>query len=219
MLSLLNKKFIIKIPNKIKVIYCKFTHMLILVGSNGLVRKCKLKFKPIININSNQLFITDEFVNVQSKKQYKNSKSLRGLQLSLLKQFIKELTVLSYKRLNLIGVGYRAIVQSNNTILNLKLGYSHQIYIKIPETLKLVCPKPNIIFVSGSSLREINEMISLIRLFRIPEVYKGKGILYEYETINLKEGKNYTYLQRTGMAMKLAMIPILAKMVCATTSM
>jgi len=188
--SFLNKKFIIKIPNNIKVIYSEVTHILIFVGSTGLVRKCKLKFKPIININSNQLFITNEFVSVQSKKQYKNSKSVRGLQLSILKQFIKELNVLNYKRLNLIGVGYRAIVQSDNTILNLKLGYSHQIYIKIPETLKVVCPKPNIIFVSGDSLREVNEMVSLIRFFRIPEVYKGKGILYEYEVIMLKEGKN-----------------------------
>ena len=188
--SFLNKKFIVKIPHDIKVIYSEVTHMLIFLGSNGLIRKCKLKFKPIVSINSNYLFITNKFVSLQSKKQHKTSKSSRGLQLSILKQFIKELTVLNYKRLNLIGVGYRAVVQSDNTILNLKLGYSHQIYIKIPETLKIVCPKPNIIFVSGNSLREINEMISLIRSFRVPEVYKGKGILYEYETIKLKEGKN-----------------------------
>ena len=56
--------------------------------------------------------------------------------------------------------------------------------------MTVTCPKPNVIFVLGTSLKEINEMIALIRTFRVPELYKGKGVLYEYETLKLKEGKS-----------------------------
>jgi len=181
-----NKKFSVKIPPQITYIYCKSKNILILTGLNGVIKWCKLQFKLVIDTRSNKLFITDQFTKVQFKK----VKSHRGLELSVLKQLIKELSMTNYKRVNLIGVGYRAIVLSNKAILNLKLGFSHQIYIKIPSNMTVTCPKPNVIFVLGTSLKEINEMIALIRTFRVPELYKGKGVLYEYETLKLKEGKS-----------------------------
>ena len=184
------KKFSIKLPSNIKCIYCKTRNLVFLIGPSGSIKKFKCKFKLDFFVDSNNIFITDEFFYVQSKKIQRKKKLFRGLELSYFKNLIKQLVEFNYKRLNLVGVGYRAFLSSKSNTLNLKLGYSHQIYIKIPETINIICPKPNTIFISGPSFDEINNLVSLIRSLRVPDPYKGKGVLYEYESLNLKEGKS-----------------------------
>ena len=74
-------------------------------------------------------------------------------------------------------------------LLNFKLGYSHQIFFKIPRNLNVFCLKSTKLFVSGLSNSYVNQIAALIRSYKTPEPYKGKGILYENEKIILKEGK------------------------------
>ena len=74
-------------------------------------------------------------------------------------------------------------------LLHFKLGYSHFIYFKIPKKLKIFCLKANKLFILGYSYAFVTQIAALIRLYKVSEPYKGKGILYTTEKITLKEGK------------------------------
>jgi len=93
------------------------------------------------------------------------------------------------KRLEINGVGYRAQVQGKK--LNLQLGYSHDIPFEIPEgiTIKMEGDRQTVIAVSGADRQQVGQVASVIRGYRGPEPYKGKGIKYEDEYILRKEGK------------------------------
>ncbi len=89
--------------------------------------------------------------------------------------------------LEINGVGYRAAV--NGKVLNLQLGYSHDIEFPIPSDVTIVCEKPTAITVSGADKQRVGAVAAEIRSFRGPEPYKGKGVKYVHETIRRKEGK------------------------------
>jgi large subunit ribosomal protein L6 len=91
------------------------------------------------------------------------------------------------RRLEISGVGYRANVDGN--ILNLQLGFSHDIKFAIPTDVKIVCETPTSIVISGFEKRRVGQIAAEIRGFRPPEPYKGKGVRYGDETILRKEGK------------------------------
>jgi len=90
-------------------------------------------------------------------------------------------------RLVINGVGYRAAVQGN--ILNLQLGFSHDIKYPIPEGITVKCERPTMIEISGANKQQVGQIASEIRAYRKPEPYKGKGVRYEDELIVRKEGK------------------------------
>jgi large subunit ribosomal protein L6 len=89
--------------------------------------------------------------------------------------------------LEINGVGYRAAV--NGKVLNLQLGYSHDIEFPIPADVTIVCEKPTAISVSGADKQRVGAVAAKLRSFRGPEPYKGKGVKYVHETIRRKEGK------------------------------
>lgn len=184
------KKYLITIPSNVRFIYSPNKNCLILSCDTN-IKIYKLKFKLKINNSLRKIYVTDTPFFLSSKKDKKNIKAYRGTEISNIKQLVNQLSVISYKRLNLVGVGYRVFIHESNNqfFLNLKLGYSHSIILKIPKKIKIICPKPNIIFISSYDLNLLNKIIGLIRVLRKPEPYKGKGVLYEYEKILLKEGK------------------------------
>jgi len=89
--------------------------------------------------------------------------------------------------LEINGVGYRAAVQGKN--LNLQLGYSHDVQFPIPEGITIKCDKPTSITISGADKQKVGQVAAVIRSYRKPEPYKGKGIKYDTETVRRKEGK------------------------------
>jgi large subunit ribosomal protein L6 len=89
--------------------------------------------------------------------------------------------------LEINGVGYRAAVQGKN--LQLQLGYSHDIVFPIPSDIKITCEKPTSISISGADRQRVGQIAAVLRSYRKPEPYKGKGIKYDTETIRRKEGK------------------------------
>jgi large subunit ribosomal protein L6 len=89
--------------------------------------------------------------------------------------------------LEINGVGYRASVQGK--ILNLQLGYSHDINFPIPPDVTITCEKPTAITVAGADKQRVGAVAAEIRSFRRPEPYKGTGVKYATETIRRKEGK------------------------------
>jgi large subunit ribosomal protein L6 len=91
------------------------------------------------------------------------------------------------KKLELVGVGYRAAVQAKN--LTLTLGYSHLINYAIPDGITIETPTQTEILVKGIDRQKIGQIAAEIRSFRPPEPYKGKGVKYSDEKITLKEAK------------------------------
>src|SRR6056297_1961750 len=91
------------------------------------------------------------------------------------------------KDLEINGVGYRAQVQGKDLVLT--LGYSHEVRYAIPEGIDIKCEKPTAIAISGADKQQVGQVAAVIRDFRGPEPFKGKGIKYAGETIVRKEGK------------------------------
>lgn len=91
------------------------------------------------------------------------------------------------QRLEINGVGFRAAVQGKN--LQMQLGFSHDVVFPIPEGVTVTTPKPTEIVVSGLDKQKVGQAAAVIRAFRPPEPYKGKGVKYADEFVFRKEGK------------------------------
>jgi large subunit ribosomal protein L6 len=91
------------------------------------------------------------------------------------------------RKLELVGVGYRAAAQGKN--LNLTLGFSHPVVYASPEGITIETPTQTEILVKGSDVQKVGQVAADIRSFRPPEPYKGKGVRYSGEKIELKEAK------------------------------
>jgi large subunit ribosomal protein L6 len=91
------------------------------------------------------------------------------------------------KKLELVGVGYRAQVQGK--ALNLTLGFSHPVNFPIPEGISIETPSQTEIIIKGVDRQKVGQVAAEIRDVRPPEPYKGKGVRYANEQISLKEGK------------------------------
>jgi large subunit ribosomal protein L6 len=91
------------------------------------------------------------------------------------------------RKLELVGVGYRAAVQGKN--LNLTLGFSHPVAFAVPEGISIETPSQTEIVVKGTDRHKVGQVAAVIRGYRPPEPYKGKGVRYAGEKIVMKEGK------------------------------
>ncbi len=91
------------------------------------------------------------------------------------------------RKLELVGVGYRANMTGND--LNLSLGYSHPVVFACPEGITITTPTQTEILVTGADKQRVGEVAAKIRAYRKPEPYKGKGIRYSGEKIIMKEAK------------------------------
>jgi len=184
------RRHIIKIPKNISMYYCDTTN--IIVFANSFTRKALLlKTKLIIENKKRIIKITREPLFNTSTNEKKKLKAVQGTQVSLLKQILSDISLLFCKKLDLIGVGFRVSVLKifDRNLLHFKLGYSHFIYFKIPKNLKIFCLKANKLFILGYSYLFVTQIAALIRSYKVPEPYKGKGIVYTTETIRIKEGK------------------------------
>ena len=91
------------------------------------------------------------------------------------------------RKLELVGVGYRAAVQGKS--LNLTLGFSHPVNFPVPEGISIETPSQTEIVVKGMDRQKVGQVAAVIRGYRPPEPYKGKGVRYAGEKIVMKEGK------------------------------
>ena len=91
------------------------------------------------------------------------------------------------KKLQLVGVGYRA--QAQGDVLNLSLGFSHPVAHKMPEGVKVECPTQTEILIKGSDKQQVGQVAAEVRAYRKPEPYKGKGVRYSDEVVVIKETK------------------------------
>ena len=131
--------------------------------------------------------IADGKVTVTPKGDTKRARTLWGTTRALVNNMVNGVSKGFTVNLEISGVGYRAAVQGKT--LNLQLGFSHEIHFPIPNDVKIVCEKPTSIAISGADRQRVGQVAAVIRGYRKPEPYKGKGIKYETETIRRKEGK------------------------------
>lgn len=131
--------------------------------------------------------IEDGVIFVNRPSESKIHRSLHGLTRTLINNMVQGVTKGYEKVLEINGVGYRAQKQGNKLVLT--LGYSHPVEMVEPEGITVEVPAPNKIIVKGSDKQAVGQFAAQIRAKREPEVYKGKGIKYDYEVIRRKEGK------------------------------
>jgi large subunit ribosomal protein L6 len=117
----------------------------------------------------------------------KKAKAQHGLYRMLISNMVDGVTKGFTRKLEIAGVGYRA--ELKNDLLALTLGYSHMIYFKAPDEIKIEVPDQVTVLVSGIDKALVGQVAAKIRSFRKPEPYRGKGIKYEGEVIRRKEGK------------------------------
>ena len=170
--------------------FCTDKHIAILKNSY-IWKTIKLKTQLIINKDQKLFKVTKKPLNGMSSNKKRKLKAMQATQIALFKQIILDLSFFSCRKLKLVGVGFRVsfIKVSGLELLNFKLGYSHAIYFKIPKILNIFCIKHNKLVILGNSSIFLAQIVAIIRSYKIPEPYKGKGILYTSEKISLKEGK------------------------------
>ena len=117
----------------------------------------------------------------------RKSRSLHGLSRTLVNNVVVGVKEGFTKKLEIIGVGYRAQMQGND--INLQLGYSHPVVVQAPEGIKIAVEANTKITVTGSNKQKVGDVAAEIRSKRPPEVYKGKGVRYEGEYVRRKAGK------------------------------
>ena len=131
--------------------------------------------------------LEDGGISVNPANETKRARAFWGMQRTLVQNLITGVSDGFTKKLLITGVGYRAAAQGRN--LNLKLGYSHDVNINVPEGIEVKTPDNTTVEISGSDKQKVGQLAAEIRQWRKPEPYKGKGIKYDGEFIFRKEGK------------------------------
>ena len=143
-----------------------------------------------------QLVVPDEVVvkfdpktgiTLGPKNETKRARSMWGTSRTLVNNLMTGVTKGFEENLEITGVGYRAAAQGK--MLNLQLGFSHDVNYPIPEGITIATPKPTEIKITGMDKQKVGQVAAEIRGYRPPEPYKGKGVKYAGEFIFRKEGK------------------------------
>ena len=117
----------------------------------------------------------------------RDAKAFHGLVRTLIANMVEGTANGFSKKLQLVGVGYRAALKGKD--LEMQLGFSHPVLVEAPENITFEVPSQTEIIVSGPSKEQVGQVAANIRKWRKPEPYKGKGIRYEGEHVRRKLGK------------------------------
>lgn len=129
----------------------------------------------------------DNVVKFSGREGVANSVAMAGTMRSLVSNMVEGVSNGFEKKLELVGVGYRA--QAQGKALNLSLGFSHPVNYEIPEGITIETPSQTEIIVKGADKQKVGQVSAEIRAFRPPEPYKGKGVRYSDERVIRKEAK------------------------------
>ena len=146
--------------------------------------------KGNLNLNFDESMKVDfkeKVITVLRPSNEKKHKEFHGLYRALIQNMVEGVSTGFSKELKLVGVGYTAEKKGNFLLIN--AGYSHPIYIEIPENMEVQVPDSTSIVIKGASKQNVGDFSAKIRQIRKPEPYKGKGIKYSDEIIRRKAGK------------------------------
>ena len=171
-------KIPVKVPGGVKVAFQN--EEMFVEGPKG---KLKQKYHPVISFEEK-----GGEVIVSRANDEKQTKAFHGLYRNLLNNMVTGVSAGFNRTLVITGVGFRSDVQGN--LLSMSLGYSNDIYVGIPEGLKVAVEPGGRLVISGIDKQQVGEFAAQIRKLRKPEPYKGKGIRYDNEIIRRKVGKS-----------------------------
>jgi large subunit ribosomal protein L6 len=155
---------------------------------NGSVKVAGPKGELSVTIHPDvTIEVKGEDVLVSRHSDIKEHRALHGLFRALIANMITGVTTGFSRKLELVGVGYRAELKGK--VLQLALGYSHPIVFRAPDSIKIEAPTQTNITITGIDKQLVGLVAAKIRSLRPPEPYKGKGIKYEGEYIRRKAGK------------------------------
>jgi large subunit ribosomal protein L6 len=149
-------------------------------GGKGLL---EMDIHPDVSVSLDDGVVTVLPGDESSKEDW----AMAGTMRALLNNMVVGVSEGFQKKLQLVGVGYRA--QSRGKVLNLSLGFSHPVDYQVPEGVTIETPSQTEVVVSGSDKQMVGQVAAEIRSFRPPEPYKGKGVRYADERIIRKEAK------------------------------
>ncbi len=170
-------KLPITIPDKVNVEV--HDHTVTVKGPKGTLT---MTAHPVIDVQ-----VKDRQVICGRPSDEKPHKALHGLTRSLIANMVTGVTKGFERKLELIGVGYRASLLGQN--LNISLGFSHPIIFPVPPAIKIEVKDQTQLTVSGMDKQLVGAVAAKLRSFRPPEPYKGKGVKYAEERIRRKAGK------------------------------
>jgi large subunit ribosomal protein L6 len=181
-MSRIGKK-IIDVPSGVTVAFSKENHKVSVKGKKGELHQA-IDPEFVIKVDNNQ-------VAVERPTEQKRHKAMHGLYRALIANMIVGVSEGYKSQMELVGVGYKASAQSN--VLELSLGYSHNIFLAIPSEVKVVTQQekgqnPTII-LEGIDKQLVGQVAAKIRSLRKVEPYKGKGIRFTGEFVRRKAGK------------------------------
>ncbi len=153
-----------------------------IITVKGPKGELKLSLHPQVQVKLKEKELQVAVPDPEDRRQ----RALWGTFRSLVKNLITGVTEGFERKLEITGVGYKAVATENKLTLN--LGFSHPVELEIPQTLEVKVEK-NIIRINGVDKQLVNQFAAVIRSRRKPEPYKGKGIKYEGEVIRRKAGK------------------------------
>ncbi|MBL4749637.1 MAG: 50S ribosomal protein L6 [Amylibacter sp.] len=133
------------------------------------------------------LTLEDNAVSVKPRGMSKRARQQWGMSRTQIANCVKGVTEGFKKELEINGVGYRAKMVGN--VLNMTLGYSHDVNFDVPDDVTVTAPKVTQIIIEGIDSQRVGQIAAQIRAWRKPEPFKGKGIKYKDEYIFRKEGK------------------------------
>ncbi|MBI5644355.1 MAG: 50S ribosomal protein L6 [Deltaproteobacteria bacterium] len=167
----------INVPSNVKIALDNGT-----VKVNGPVGALEMTIAPCIKLD-----IQGAVINVTRADESRSARALHGLTRTLVDNMVKGVAEGFQKKLDIIGVGYKADVQGN--VVNLALGYSHPVKYELPKNVTAAVEKQTMITLKGPDKQVVGQVAADIRALRPPEPYKGKGIKYSDEVIRRKAGK------------------------------
>lgn len=132
--------------------------------------------------------VADGVVTLTRSNDSKPAKSRHGLMRALVQNMVTGVTDGFKKELEVIGVGYRAEVKGSKLVM--QLGYSHPVEYAIPDGVAIKVERNTSLEVSGADKQRVGQVAAIIRGFRPPDSYKGKGVRYKGEYVRLKQGKS-----------------------------
>ncbi len=141
-----------------------------------------------LDLNSEVEVLKEESnVTVKPRSGSRFAVAVAGTTRSLLANMVHGVTEGFEKKLQLVGIGYRAQIQGNK--LNLTLGFSHPVVFEVPEGISVETPSQTEVVIKGTDKQKVGQVAAEIRRFRPPEPYKGKGVRYADERVVMKEAK------------------------------
>ena len=153
-----------------------------LISVNGPLGSMSLPLNPAVKIEK-----VEGSLLCKAIEGAENADALSGTLRAIVANMVTGVSKGFERKLNLVGVGYRAQVQGDS--LNLTLGFSHPVSHKMPLGIKCETPSQTEIIVKGVDKQQVGQVAAEIRAYRPPEPYKGKGVRYSDEVIVLKETK------------------------------